>query len=81
MKNYKSKGESPIPTTTKLRTSGEAKAFSPLKGRGVATTNFVAKEALKKGQEHIVYLLGVVEYNFKLWTHLQDAPETKIIDD
>jgi hypothetical protein len=41
----------------------------------------MAEEELKKGQACIVYFIGVVEYSFKLWTHLQNALEVHAIDD
>jgi hypothetical protein len=53
----------------------KSQAHTPqLEKEGLQQQIVMEEEELKKGQVHITDFTGVIEYSFKLWTHLQNAP-------
>jgi hypothetical protein len=73
-------GASPILGDTKSELWENIKRPTPEK-QELQQKIAVTEEALKKGQACINDFTGLVEYNFTLWTHLQNPPELCAIDE
>jgi hypothetical protein len=69
-------GSCPTPTGTECRASGKTEEHPTIKARGVTTEVVSTENMLHQGQACVEEFSRVMDYNFQLWTHLQNTPKS-----